>query len=330
MIVTRKEFMDHISGKRFLVIFAVLLLLTSLSLYNGVKNYHGELDEYKRNLSSIDERKAEYERNIKKVEKEDPEQAEQMRDYMLDFMPHKPSVLRVFQEMHGYFTVVGLILALALGFDLISQEKETGSLKSLLSHPVFRDSVLNGKILGALMALGFAMVIVSLLSVGVLMSYGLIPTRSEILRMSVFMLLSLLFLLSYFSIGFMSSTLGKNSGQSILIALGLFVLLTIGLPIAGELIADTLVEESPDPQFSHTSSSYEKREQIRVLFFMASPAIMYDEISRDILRPPSPGGRGMILRRTIQNNWQSLISLTVLPVPMFVISYLRFMRMDIR
>jgi ABC-type Na+ efflux pump permease subunit len=65
----------------------------------------------------------------------------------------KPSILFIFQRMRWQMPLLGAILAIAMGFDLITREKESHSLKSLLSHPVFRDEIINGKALGGILVL---------------------------------------------------------------------------------------------------------------------------------------------------------------------------------
>ncbi|MDK2854013.1 MAG: type transport system permease protein [Thermococcaceae archaeon] len=47
-----------------------------------------------------------------------------------------------------FFTVIGAILGASLGADAINKEIESGTIKTLLAHPVYRDEVINGKFLG--------------------------------------------------------------------------------------------------------------------------------------------------------------------------------------
>jgi len=58
----------------------------------------------------------------------------------------------------------GGMLAIATGFDVVPKEKETRSLKTLLSHPVYRDEVINGKALAGVAALGIALISAFVLS----------------------------------------------------------------------------------------------------------------------------------------------------------------------
>jgi hypothetical protein len=47
----------------------------------------------------------------------------------------------------------GPLLGLALGFDAINKEFSTGTLSILLGQPIFRDSVINGKLIAGATAL---------------------------------------------------------------------------------------------------------------------------------------------------------------------------------
>jgi len=68
-------------------------------------------------------------------------------------MPDQPSILSIFQHLISSLMLFGGMLAIAIGFDPISKEREARSLKALLAHPVYRDGVINGKAPGGVAAL---------------------------------------------------------------------------------------------------------------------------------------------------------------------------------
>jgi len=70
------------------------------------------------------------------------------------------------------------VLGFALGFDLVIKEKRSKSLNTLLTHPVFRDNIISGKIIGSLGAL--ILVVLSLLSTLVIAIFAV--TYREILQ----------------------------------------------------------------------------------------------------------------------------------------------------
>ena len=112
--VARKEFSDHITSRRFIIILGLLLVISTISIYDGIEQYNNSLEAYTEQLRHMEE----------------------FDDPYRSWMPQKPSIMYVFISMMSYMAMLGGILAIAIGFDLVSKEKETRSLKSLLSHPV--------------------------------------------------------------------------------------------------------------------------------------------------------------------------------------------------
>ncbi len=350
-VVAKKEFRDHVMGWKFLVILAILMLISLLSIYQGVENYNKNLEDYKEQTAEIGEH---------------PEGMPPGR------MPEKPSILFIFQMMSMfYFGILGAILAIAIGFNLISGEKESGSLKSLLSHPVFRDTIINGKALGGMGALGFAMLIMTLLSIGILMMLGIMPTGDEFVRILVFMGFTLLFMFSFFAIALMCSTIAKNSTRAITYSLAIFVVVSFVMPTAGLFVGMHLAGDTPEypgmgRQEINESEGISKEEQIeeqeriqeewqeemqeylkkamvvREMFTIGDPKSNFDKVSAAVLDPTfeplrgffGPGGGESRAETSILEAlgmvWKNLLVLLLFPVVMFAIAYIKFMRMDIR
>jgi len=348
-VVAKKEFIDHVMGRKFLVILAILMIISLLAMYQGVESYNEQLESYKEQTAEIEEHPEGMSRG---------------------WMPEKPSILFVFQMMSALFGILGAILAIAIGFNLISGEKESGSLKSLLSHPVFRDTVINGKALGGMGALGFAMLVMTLLSIGILMMLGIMPTGDEFVRILVFMGFTLLFMFSFFAIALMCSTIAKNSTRAITYTLVIFIVISFVMPIAGTFVGMQLAGDMPEfsgmaRQEINESEDISKEEQIeeqerireerqeemqeywekvmgiQEMFSIADPKSNFDKVSAAVLNPrfqsfhmffgpmeepPAetsiPEALGMV--------WKNLLVLVLFPVVMFAIAYVKFMRMDIR
>jgi hypothetical protein len=47
LIIAEKEFRDHVTSKRFIIVFGILLLLAVYSLNAGMNNYNQKLGTYK-------------------------------------------------------------------------------------------------------------------------------------------------------------------------------------------------------------------------------------------------------------------------------------------
>ncbi|NQE04920.1 ABC-2 type transport system permease protein [ANME-1 cluster archaeon GoMg1] len=346
-VVAKKEFLDHVMGKKFLVILAILMIISLLAMHQGVESYNKQLDSYKEQTAEIEEH---------------PEVMPP------GWMPEKPSILFVFQMMSMLFGILYAILAIAIGFNLISGEKESGSLKSLLSHPVFRDTIINGKALGGMGALGFAMLVMTLLSIGILMMLGIMPTGDEFMRIFVFMGFTLLFMFSFFAIALMCSTIAKNSTRAITYTLVIFIVISFIMPIAGSFVGMHLAGEMPEYPgraihgINESEGGISEEEQERIqeefqewwdnvievkeMFSIGDPKSNFEKVSSAVLNPGfqsstvSFGSRSttMITGSRAETSilealgmvWKNLLVLLVFPVIMFAIAYVKFMRMDIR
>lgn len=347
-VVAQKEFLDHVMGKKFLAILAILMLISLLALYQGVGIYNEQLESYKEQMAEIEEHPV---------------------GMPPGWMPEKPSILFGFQMNSMLFSILGAVLAIAIGFNLISGEKESGSLKSLLSHPVFRDTVINGKALGGMGALGFAMLVMTLLSIGLLMMLGIMPTGDEFVRILVFMGLTLLFMFSFFAIALMCSTIAKTSTKAITYTLAIFVVISFVMPIAGTFVGNQLSGDMPEFEMAiqdlnesedlskeeqieeqerlqeewqeEMQEYWEKRMGIQEMFSIADPKSNFEKVSAAVLDPTFEPFRGFFGPRTeppaetsileaLGVVWKNLLVLLVFPETMFAIAYVKFMRMDIR
>ncbi len=165
-IVAVKEFKDYLTSKRFLLIFAVLLVMCIAAVIAGVSSYNSQLSTYNQEITRAATRNA--------------------TAGGFSFQPQMPSMMLIFRSFSTSFIIVGWLLAIGIGFDLISKEKESGSLKLLLARPIFRDSIINGKILGSSAILIISLAATFLVAVALLMFQGIIPAGDDLSRLVVF------------------------------------------------------------------------------------------------------------------------------------------------
>ena len=246
LIVAVKEFKDYLNSKRFMVIFGVLALLTIIGAITGYISYSDSLTTYNSQLTSMNS------------------SANFMRGPGIVTMP---SVLNIFSSYGTYIASVGAFLAICMGFDMITREKEEGTLKLLLTHPVFRDSVINGKLLGAGSMLVMVLASTFLATVAVMMFFGVVPATDDLTRIVAFFGATLLFMFTFLAISVTASTVSGNSSMAVLIAI--FVLIigavvpdistTTGKAIMGSepsmMIPSTSTSTSTDTSSSSTGSS---------------------------------------------------------------------------
>jgi ABC-2 type transport system permease protein len=362
-IVAAKEFKDYLTSKRFLIIFAALILMCIAGIVSGVSSYNTQITEYNSFLSRA---------NATAV-------GMGMRQATM------PSMLLVFESFGSTFTTIGWLLAIAVGFDLISKEKETGSLKLLLSRPTFRDSVINGKILGSSAILVVALAATFVVALAILLFSGLVPTGDDLARLVVFFLAMVLFCVAFLAIAMAASTVAKNSTLAVLIAIGIVMFSTL-LPTFTSTVLDIAMGDSPQmflPSASTSSSTgtstqggnvmiqsigggaptmqnmtmtinpeytsyWNTRNQVTEAIDLLSPTedfsgiinVVVNRQSSPLVTDSSISGRFTIggqdssssntLSSTLPSVLPQVLALVVMIIAGFALSYARFIRMDVR
>ncbi len=213
--ITRKEFTDQLRSRNFLLIAGVLLLICTVGLIGGVTEYQDSLSAYNDRLSVAAD------------------------DEMQGLMTDRPSVLSVFTSIGTPMSILGAILGIALGFDLVTKEKESKSLKLLLSHPIYRDEAINGKALGGSAALLLPLGAVLTVALALLLIVGIVPDPAESVLVLVFGAITALMILAYFSVALLMSTVARNSGTALVYSLIVFIAFTMLVPVA---MNDTTME----------------------------------------------------------------------------------------
>jgi ABC-2 type transport system permease protein len=232
-VVASKEFKDYLGSRRFMLLFGLLGLLTIIGAVTGINTYNSDLATYNSDLQRV-------------------ASAASAGGFRINV--DMPSILTIFSSYSTYIASFGMLLAISMGFDMISREKEEGTLKILLTHPVFRDQVINGKIIGATTMLTIVLIATFLVIMAIMLFFGIVPGGDDLIRLAAFFVAVLIFLLAYLAIAVMSSTIAKNSSMAILIAIAIVLVGTVVPNISGT-IADTVLGEAPQMTIPGTGSS---------------------------------------------------------------------------
>ena len=112
--IVKKELSDHFSSYRFTIIFALIAMVSLITAYVAGLNIRTELQ------------------GIVKP-----------RFIFLMLFTSTGTLFSLVQFVALFGPLVGLIL----GFDTINRERNEGTLSKLLSQPIYRDTVINGKFL---------------------------------------------------------------------------------------------------------------------------------------------------------------------------------------
>jgi|Deesub1362A_J573_1020465.scaffolds.fasta_scaffold00581_9 ABC-2 type transport system permease protein len=234
------------------------------------------------------------------------------------------------------FNFIGSFLGLLVGFDLITKERESGSLKTLLSHPVFRDQVINGKALGAFGAFVIAVTLVTIITFGASLMKGFSTSMEDFVIAVKFIVVTSVYIFTMFSIGLFSSVIAKKSSTSLMIAFGIFLLVSFLMPFIGIMVAQSIVGPPPEVHYVETPDGsqgveynrimddyWERVRAITELFELLSPSNNYNRVVIDFLRPTEMYSFGA--RDTTKN----IVGFILYPLVFFVLSYIKFLRSDI-
>lgn len=229
-----------------------------------------------------------------------------------------------------FFTVIGAILGASLGADCINREIESGTIKTLLSHPVYRDEVLVGKFLGNAFVLVITIFTGYAFTIAFLLINGTPIDGDSLLRGLIAFLLTVVYSLVFLSVSLLFSTLLKKPETSMLVSIGLAIFLTMVYGIVVSLISHHLAGEMPPygtPAFEIWRENLRLWEQ-RLHFI--NPAHHYAALVTAVFAGdritncyvPLGESLGLVL-----NNVSMLLVFLLLP---FAFAYARFLTSDLR
>ena len=244
-VIARKEFSETLRSTRFMILFGLFLFMLLLSAYQGIQGYKTELDNYN----------------------------EMMGADGVD-MP-KPSILTAFQELLGTrtgsgITIIGAIIGIVIGFDAISGEREKGTLKFLLTQPLYRDTLINGKLLGFTILIFTVVLISSVMTVAVVGgSTGVFPGGDDAIRLLVFNFMVFLYIMTFAVVGLFFSVFLKQSVDALLAAIAVFIIVTLLISLISQAVA-SFIAPVPSMTFGMQGSMGGGRSTERAIALMGT------------------------------------------------------------
>jgi len=255
------------------------------------------------------------------------------------------------------------IMGIALGFDTISGEREKGTLKTVLAQPVYRDTVINGKFLGALLSVTLAIFTASLINIGgSIIALGITPTGADIIRIIIFILFTILFTMTFYGIAAFLSTATKRTTQSIIISVVLWATFTFIIPIIASLIASAIIPinfqfarnitrppggniTAINPEMQQLQQQMREQASIISAIESLTPNYHFTRIAQYILgvytgisgtRIGEGLGREQVdvastpIMQSLISAWPNILVLGVIMTITFIASYILFTRQEIR
>jgi ABC-2 type transport system permease protein len=324
-VIAAKELGDHVTSVRFIVLLVVIGIAAAVPLYFASARIR--------------------------------ELASQITSNQSVFL----ALFTLGPEDFGFLradTFVGLfapLLGIAFGFDAVNVERSEGTLPRLVSQPIHRDDVINGKFAAGLAVISLVLVAMVLLVSGFgIIRLGFVPDLSEVFRLVAWVLLTVLYVAFWLAFATLLSVALRRAASSALIGFGVWVLtVLLGSLFLLELVAN-LVAPIPNQAFTEDDVNAQIRAaQTQNFIKRLSPHTLYTEASRVLLIPIDPVSAGAFTPATIEEAiqaqdprrylasklsieqslllvWPQVVGLVALTTLMFAGAYVVFMRQEIR
>ena len=289
--VFRKEMADYFGSIRCLILFLMVLFISAVAIFAAFRGMRGTSSEGFIFLRLFTTQ-----------------------------IPNFPfSFLLTFINFNALFFIP--IVGITLGFDAINSEHSGRTLSRILSQPVFRDSVINGKFLANTSILSMMVGVGILLVSGFgLRMIGVPPASEEIIRLFLYLVLATVYGAFWIGLTMLFSVLFRSMATSLLSSLALWLLFSFGM-----LIIALAVPEGISMQVLQFSPSW--------LCVLASTALIQPQFGAGIVLEmlgstikPSP----LSLSQSLLMVWPHLVILVSLTAVCFAVSYVVFMRQEIR
>ncbi|MBD1546804.1 ABC transporter permease [Roseibium aggregatum] len=305
MTVALKEAADHMTSARMHLIM-LLVLLTAIGAVYGAINH------------------------IRDTTSEDP-------FLFLKLFTTAQQPLPSFASFLGFLLP---LVAIALGFDAINGEYGRRTMSRLLAQPIYRDALLFGKFLGALLVIAIALLTLWLLMTGLgILFLGLPPSGPELVRSIAYLAATLVYAGVWLALAMAFSTLIRSAATAALAALALWLILSVFWSMIAPLVAGAI---SPvDPYNPMTLLSNFETQQV---IARISPQTLYGEVS-SMLLDPSNRSVGPIFMSQLQGAlinaplptmqsltiiWPQISGLFAAMVLLFTLAYTVFQRQEVR
>jgi ABC-2 type transport system permease protein len=316
MIVARKEFSDLVLSFRFLILVLILALAGAVAVY-GVAGQLRNVAEAASGVSSL---------------------------FLLLFAPPssvRPANLPTFLQM---ISLLGPLIGIAFGFDAINGERSEGTLPRLLSQPIHRDDVINGKFVAGLSAIGIILAAVMLVMSGVgIWQLGIVPDPESILRLMGWWAIAVIYIGFWLAFALLCSVLLRRAAASALTALAFWLLLLVFFGFFVAILADFMAPTPTGASVAQQAANVTAGEQIARL----SPSTLFNEATSALLNPatrtlsvvtatfdldPSTGAAPTLLNlnQSLLLIWPQIVGLVALTVVVFAGAYIAFMRQEVR
>ena len=306
-VLYQKEMSDHIKGKRFLIILLLVIVTTAAGIYGAAT---GMRDALSQDSNFV---------------------------FLKLFTTGGASV----PSYVSFMALIGPFVGLMLGFDAINSERSNGTLNRLLAQPIYRDNVIIGKFLAGTALIAILVTASSVLTGAAgFLTTGLLPSGEEIARVAVYIIYTVLYISFWLALAVMFSVFCRHSATSALASIAVWVVFAVFMSLLAGFIANVMYPLNTEyQQAMNAFNNYHCQLTVNRL----SPYYLYTEAVSTILNPMIRTVNPVTVSQmvgaisgylafdqSLMLVLPNLAGLTALTLIVFLISYMKFMRQEIR
>lgn len=307
-VIVNKEISDHVRSWRFIILLVLIALTCLGSVYTAMTNIGND------------------------VKSGDPENS----FFFLKLFTVSDGTLPPF---FVFVSFLGPLLGISMGFDAINSEHNKGTLSRVLAQPVHRDYLINAKFAAALYVISVMFFSLSLLVMGFgIIMTGIPPTAVEFLRVMLFIIVCILYVSFWLNLSILFSILFRQPSTSALSGLAVWLFFTVFYSILVNLIAKATL-----PSATATTQQVVSYQEFILNMFRVLPSQLFSDVTTILLVPsvrslgpltmeqivgtipgPLPLGQSLLIA------WPQITGLFAATIVCFVLSYISFMKREIR
>ncbi|HET7181319.1 MAG TPA: ABC transporter permease, partial [Candidatus Limnocylindrales bacterium] len=241
--------------------------------------------------------------------------------------------------VQSFIAIAAPLLGVAFAFDSVNGERHEGTLPRLVSQPIHRDDVINGKFAGGLAAISIALtVIVLIITAFGMVRLGIIPTPDEAIRLVLWLAVTILYVALWLAFGMLLSVAIRRAATSALVGFGtwLFVAMPFIGPLLIGLLGQFLASGAQTAADYYSTLQWLRRLLPGQVYAEASAALLDPTATTvsasDVFSPSASEQIGSVLSfdKSFEIILPQVVLLFALTVGCFVLAYIRFMRQEVR
>lgn len=239
-----------------------------------------------------------------------------------------------------FVSFLGPLIGLMMGFDAISGERDRGTLSHVLSQPIYRDALINGKFIAGITVIAIVIFGLGFLTGGMgLLIFGVPPTLDEFMRILAYLALSVVYISFWLSLSLLFSILFRQTTTSALAGIALWLFFALFAMLFVGMIANAIFPVTDPNNINQVMANAQLYQGLGRL----SPNMLYDEATVTLLTP-SVRSLGVVMLEQLRGAinaplafgqsllliWPHLAGLVAATLVCFAAAYIIFMREEIR